>query len=397
MPVMPRGMNFQYCQMRVAFIPLVMSVPIVAPLIFIIYSEKAFEGLHFTLDKVACLESLWSSFFAAVPLLITSSGEVFQSWARLLKTENVEMEFGYMRQNIGARLLPSLIILLPNIILRFVSLTGSSLLRVGLVQLIMISDVIGDVAITSDKNLRNKKYWLCIFNSLNGLQFILGNRCAMQYATSIFNPFMTGAIVCSSLLGIFILWRLCCFFRESHKEKRVQALFYYILHIVLISVSLSSTFCISLGTTFLLNRIYLLSWILVAISCYTNRTLRDAIVVVSTAAAMNYKFIRFLSHELRSHLSHMTIGLDLMLNVAPVDSAGGEDHRANILEMKDSLGSTVQILNDVVMYGELLRTSGGKSVPLPIEVESLVRRVVTYVLPQVGIECTHNFINRILL
>ena len=363
-------------------------------------------------DTSAFHESLWSSFFAAIPLAISSSEEVFQSWKRLLSSKHVEMELKIIGQNIFARLFPSLTILLPNLLLRFSRFPGSSSMIIGLIQIIIVSNIVTIVAVSSDKRLTRKKKWSWLLTSLNGAGFILGNIASMKYVGTIANPWQVVAIGCHAVAGGIVLWRLCYIIQNAamesrnqalsnisslNAEKRIQALIHYILFLVLVVIDLRSTICFSLDTASVQNRTYLLSCILVAISCVPNRMLRDTIILVGMAATMNHKFIRFISHELRSHLSYLTIGLDQLGYEAGAPDGDDEERRTTISEMKESLGSTVQILNDVIVFGELLRTSSRKAARQPVEVETALRRVVTNVQPLVSDEyscatvvCTSN-------
>ena len=67
---------------------------------------------------------------------------------------------------------------------------------------------------------------------------------------------------------------------------------------------------------------------------------------VEAASAMNRNFVRFISHELRSHLSHLTLGLQhLGLDVENSNTVA----QKMLEELQETCEECLQILNDILV------------------------------------------------
>lgn len=78
-----------------------------------------------------------------------------------------------------------------------------------------------------------------------------------------------------------------------------------------------------------------------------DRSLGDELTVAHVAASMNENFVRFISHELRSHMSHLTLGLQLLEEDIPPHES---ETLSSISDLQESCDSAMQILNDILIF-----------------------------------------------
>lgn len=95
---------------------------------------------------------------------------------------------------------------------------------------------------------------------------------------------------------------------------------------------------------------YLVEFLLLLVTKFHERVDKDTLKLVSMAMNMNRLFVRFISHELRSHVGHLSMGLDQLTDVVP---AGADTTVRMIEELQDSCDSSLQILEDVVVFDGL--------------------------------------------
>ena len=91
---------------------------------------------------------------------------------------------------------------------------------------------------------------------------------------------------------------------------------------------------------------YLISFAIIAIQLNRKEELRDDVKTTETASTMNRDFVRYISHELRSHLSHLTLGLQhLGLDVDESNVAA----QKMLQELQETCEECLQILNDILV------------------------------------------------
>lgn len=94
--------------------------------------------------------------------------------------------------------------------------------------------------------------------------------------------------------------------------------------------------------------LYLLSFVSIAVTVFCDRSLHEKLTVSKLAADMNMDFVRYISHELRSQVGHLALGLQML-----GEDAKGTQTSAAIQDLQDSCDSAIQILNDLVIFDNL--------------------------------------------
>lgn len=97
----------------------------------------------------------------------------------------------------------------------------------------------------------------------------------------------------------------------------------------------------------------LIALVVACASVLRERQLEKITGLSAIASDMNRGFVRFVSHELRSHLSHLTMGLEELLDDLPAKSAGLRRQRLMVMELRESLDMSMQILNDILIFDSL--------------------------------------------
>lgn len=135
-------------------------------------------------------------------------------------------------------------------------------------------------------------------------------------------------------------------------EFRARACTYYIAHVaIMTSIWILWIIPMPYGYPRSYTRVgYLVAFLSLFISNLHARLEKDIVKVIAMAMNMNRVFIRFISHELRSHMGHLSMGLDQLLDEVPSHL---QTAVSMIEELQDSCGSSVQILNDVVVFDGL--------------------------------------------
>lgn len=95
---------------------------------------------------------------------------------------------------------------------------------------------------------------------------------------------------------------------------------------------------------------YLIMFLVLTVFICNDYNAIDNEKLIVAAAEMNRIFVRYISHELRSHVSHLSMGLEQL---------GDEFSPSHIVahkminELQDSCDSSLQILNDILIIDEL--------------------------------------------
>lgn len=96
--------------------------------------------------------------------------------------------------------------------------------------------------------------------------------------------------------------------------------------------------------------LYALAGVSVLIGASFGSSLRDKLDITKMAAELNKVFVRFISHELRSHISHLTLGLEML-----DDYIDAPSRQNAVAELKESCEETLQVLNDIVVFDDISR------------------------------------------
>lgn len=113
-------------------------------------------------------------------------------------------------------------------------------------------------------------------------------------------------------------------------------------------------------------------------------TSMDTEAAVAIAIKLNRGFVRYISHELRSHLNHMSADIYTLRHER--DVAGTRQGRQRVLAgMQQACDSSVGILDDVLIFDKLRDSWEVKEKTWSLlDVKVLLRKVVDELSPQVG-------------
>lgn len=125
------------------------------------------------------------------------------------------------------------------------------------------------------------------------------------------------------------------------------------------------------GVAFYTNYEYLISVAALISFVLNERNSKNNMEQTFAAADTNRAFTRYISHELRSHLSHLSMGLDQLSD--EVD--GRVTAHKMITELQDSCESSIQILDDILIFASLQERVSRLSV-CELRVKSLISGAV---------------------
>lgn len=123
--------------------------------------------------------------------------------------------------------------------------------------------------------------------------------------------------------------------------------------------------------------VYTLACMSLVISVFFGRSLKDKLDVAKMAEELNRIFGRFISHELRSHISHLTLGLEML-----DDYEDAASRKEAIMDLQGSCEATLQVLNDIIVFDDIARYGRGdtmshtKSMEV-VDLSGLLRGVVS--------------------
>lgn len=304
-------------------------------------------------------------------------------WAGLIVSGALSLDFLFEKSTSQEKMSVSILmknslfvlVLVPNCaICGLISISTKLYSIVVAYQLLLICQYVLGCAVGRDVTLRSGKYVIyTIFPFLNA------SSIAMWFFMWNFNYTSTIKLIASAsmftslgvaLTRIIILLRewyvatstsvLCedlsvasaSFTSSKDNERRLTICSFYMLYIFSISLIwilwLIPTFS---GQSIDITRLgYLVAFLLLVVTKFHERLHKDTIKLVSMAMNMNKVFVRFISHELRSHMGHLSMGLEQLADEVPV----GADTTARMIEeLKDSCDSSLQILNDVLVFDGL--------------------------------------------
>lgn len=111
-----------------------------------------------------------------------------------------------------------------------------------------------------------------------------------------------------------------------------------------------------LGVPELEAYINVLAFVPVAINVMISWPARDtpSVPVAKSATKLHTAFVRFVSHELLSHLSHLSLGLQTIVDDESADIAKSLVKITRLNELQESCGMSMQVLTDIAML-ELLQ------------------------------------------
>lgn len=117
--------------------------------------------------------------------------------------------------------------------------------------------------------------------------------------------------------------------------------------------------------------LYALSVVPIVVTVIYSGNIRDKLSVAKMATKMNMNLARFISHELRSHVSHLTLGLQLLGDDV------GDSKKSAITDLQQSCDSVMQVLNDLVVFEKLANRAGPNEEKLKslIDIDESVRSV----------------------
>lgn len=119
-------------------------------------------------------------------------------------------------------------------------------------------------------------------------------------------------------------------------------------------------------------------------SLFAEHMTLDKLSATKMVQKMNRNFIRFISHELLSHLNHVCFGLDeLEDNLASMAESNAAPHTSNhfklasllVADLQKSSDNSVQMLNDVLLF-ETLREDPSRAQKDVLMVKPLLKAVV---------------------
>lgn len=95
---------------------------------------------------------------------------------------------------------------------------------------------------------------------------------------------------------------------------------------------------------------YLLAFTTTISFFYNNHTKSSQPMPQKSAAQMNSDFVRFVSHELRSHISHLSLGLQILRD----DTKPYEKIKlVAIGDLQDTCDISTQVLNDILIFTDM--------------------------------------------
>ena len=128
----------------------------------------------------------------------------------------------------------------------------------------------------------------------------------------------------------------------------------------------------------------IISAFIVVSRIFDNRFVEDE-TTKELVSSMNRNFVRFVSHELRSHLNHVCYGLEEFKSTIPMlgDGKQSTNRLAAVVgamdtlvdDMQDSCDSSLQILNDILLF-DTLRNGAAASRREMLELKKIMRSVV---------------------
>ena len=274
-------------------------------------------------------------------------------------------------------------------------------------QLFFISHSIIFTAMKSDDMLIRRKWWFCLSSVGNGFAFICWCLGGMNHDTSRF--WFSMGLAAHVLSGGVFVRSLYQFARETTKvafaapsglvqskpmqpkrtaDSRWNSSYNYLMYLGLIIATWSITWIDKSERSGLLSNYYVMYLTAISRMVLGDRAVQASVKLVSMAADLNRGFVRFISHELLSHLNHLCIGLEQLVNESSYKSTDSS-RKLILIELQQSCDSSVQILKDVLIF-DGLRTDGRKRKErMTICVNGLIRRVVKELEPLVRIFQSH--------
>ena len=103
---------------------------------------------------------------------------------------------------------------------------------------------------------------------------------------------------------------------------------------------------------------YIVLFAFIAMLCRHENSSTKNYAAADTASDGNTSFVRFISHELLSHLNHLNLGLQILVEETPREESS---KHATITDLQDTCDSAQLVMNDSKACGktENLVTSGG--------------------------------------
>ena len=98
------------------------------------------------------------------------------------------------------------------------------------------------------------------------------------------------------------------------------------------------------------NLIYVVVFAVVAASCNDENMHVANNGASEIASDLNTAFVRFISHELLSHLNHLNLGLQILLEETPREE---RSRYAGITDLQDTCDNAQQVMNEIAMLTEL--------------------------------------------
>ena len=293
-----------------------------------------------------------------------------------------------------AKIIPAVVIVIPNTYVLLRGERGSNDKCAVAIQLFLVSHIIIHTAMKNDGMLSRNRKWRFMFcsiaNSIAFLSWSLDDNSRL---------WLSMGVIFHSMSSGIIVHRLYQLMRHSNKvalasasnhttqskksvHTRWNSCCNYFVYLVLIIATWALS-AIKEQTAGLSLHFYLMYC--AAISCMVlgDRAAQASIKLVSIAADLNRGFVRFISHELLSHLNHLCAGLEQLANESSCRSLTDSSRRLMVVELQHSCDSSVQILNDVLIFDGLRTDDIKKKERTTVNVNRLIRRVVKELEPLV--------------
>ena len=312
--------------------------------------DSSFQGIDLSYQK----SSLLSNIFAVLPLTLTGCHNAMKAFQFSRQHGAAAAAFDSIKADPvnWLKLATPFIIIIPNAVLILIKQVQSdTFIAVLSIQLLISTEICLTMALKNDVGMQRQSYACIALTLFNCTSSVLWYFYVISTTPKALAVIEAIAMCLRLVVLITALYRILSnnkiiYYEEGNlfttfgrtnsraestrndarknmmEETTQDPNGSYTLYMIIIIVNWLLSMRGYSAEVFYTSQSYLLSCAVMFIMVFFDRRMRDCLILASIASDLHRGFVRFVSHELRSHLSHLTMGLEQLTDETPAVDKG---------------------------------------------------------------------------